>query len=87
MYLQAIAGYKTDVETDHPDILRVRYNLGVFYHLADRPVEAEATMRQALEEMKNVFGLDREETLQAMQMLGIISRKLGKLAEAEAVFQ
>ncbi len=87
MYLQAIAGYKTDLETDHPHILRARFRLAEHYEQDKRLVEAEAMMHAAVEARKNVFGLDEEKTLEAMRRLGIIFEKQGKLAEAEAVYQ
>lgn len=87
MYLQAIAGYKTELETDHPDLLNVRYSLGFLYEQENRLVEADATMHQVSEGMKKVFGLEHEETLNAMHLLGTVFRKQEKFAEAEAVYQ
>ena len=87
MYLQAIAGYKTHLETDHPVLLQGRFNLGLSYHEADRLVEAEATIGQVLKEMKKVLGPDDAGTLKAMQVLGVVFKRQGKLAEAEAISQ
>ena len=87
MYLQAIAGYKTYLETDHPAILRARHCLGYLYNREGRLVEAEATIHQALEGMKEYFGVDGDETLKAMKLLGSILGKQGKLAEAETAFK
>ena len=87
MYLQALAGYKTRLETDHPHILRVRNNLAILYKRSNRLVKAEATMRQVLEGLKKVFGVDHRETLDAMNELGCIFAKQGNFAEAEAAFQ
>ena len=87
MYLQAFAGYKTHLETDHPDILRVRYNLGKLYEQDNRLVEAEATMHPVSEVSKKVFGVDHERTMYAVDMLARIFDKQGKFAEAEAMYQ
>ena len=87
MYLQAIAGYKMYLETDHPRILQVRYNLGILYEQDNRLVEAEATMHQVSEISKKVFGVDHEKTLHAMSMLGHIFDKQGNFAEAGTVLQ
>ena len=87
MYLQAIAGYETDLETDHPTILQVRFALGSIYYKEHKLVEAEATTHQVLEGMKRLYGLKDENTLEGMHMLGYIFRKQGKWVEAEVVFQ
>ena len=87
MYLQAIAGYTSELKAVHPDLLKVRFNLGVLYEHENRLVEAEATMHQVLEGRKEVFGLDHEATMKAMQMLGSILKKQGKSAEADAVYE
>ena len=86
MYLQAIAEYKTEPETDQMEILQESF-LGDLYHEADRLVEAEATTHQVVERMKKVLGLEDEETLQALHSLGTVIQEQGKFAEAEAVFQ
>ena len=87
MYLQAFAGYKTHLETDHPRILWVRYNLGLLYEQENRLVAAEATILQVLEGSKRVFGVDHQETLDALALLGRIFEKQRKFAEAEAIAQ
>ena len=83
MYLQAVSGYETHLETDHPRTLRLRYILGSLYERSNRLVEAEAIMRQVLEGSEKVFGVEHQETLMAMNQLGCIFGKQGKFAEAE----
>ena len=87
IYLQAIARYKTYLDTDHPAILRARHCLGDLYHREGRLVEAEATMHQALEGSKKVYGVDHKGTLDAMESLGVIFAEQGKFAEAGALLQ
>lgn len=87
MYLQAIAGFKTYLETDHPDILRARHLLGCLYHREGRLVEAETAMHQALEGMKKSFGVNDDLTLKAMKSWGRILENQERLAEAETAFE
>ena len=72
---------------DAPIVLQTLNNLGQVYLELDRLEDAERVTGDALARGRRVLGNEHKETLNYVNNLGIIERRLGKTAEAEALYR
>ncbi|MBY0550270.1 MAG: serine/threonine-protein kinase [Candidatus Obscuribacterales bacterium] len=87
LYGKAVAEASTRGETDNPELSKSLASLGLILHRQKKYLEAEATLKRAINICKKQTGFDASELSPLMVKLGEVYKDEGKAQEADAIHQ